>query len=292
MVSPYQITAQIPWEVNDTSSINAYVRSELSDGTVQTTTPVAVSIVSANPGIFTQPGTNPARAIAYHGSSSAIGIISVDGTVTANDVATVTIQDRSYSYTAQSGDTLDTIRDNLVALINNGDPLVSATAAGVYDRIILQARVEGPAGNGIPIGASASSGATVIMTAFSASLCCANVEGTPVTDENPAAPGEIIEVYATGLGLPVLNDTISSLLSTGKAWPQDGPVTTPSVAVSSLAGGSTADVLSATLQPGTVGTFKVVLHLNSSLSTNSATPLTIAQDVYVSNIAHIPVASQ
>jgi uncharacterized protein (TIGR03437 family) len=291
-VSPFQINAQIPWEVNDTSSINAYVRTELPGGAVQTTTPVAVTIVSANPGIFTQAGTDPAQAVAFHGSSSAIGIVSVDGTVTANDVATVTVQDRSYSYTVQAGDTLDTIRDNLVALINNGDPLVSASAAGVYDRIVLQARVQGPAGNGIPIGATASSGATVIMTAFSATLCCANVEGTPITNENPAAPGEIIEVYATGLGLPVLNDVTAGLLQTGMQWPQGAPVTSPSVAVSSLAGGSTADVLSATLLPGTVGTFKVVLHLNASLPTNSTTPLTIAQDVYVSNVAHIPVAGQ
>jgi hypothetical protein len=130
------------------------------------------------------------------------------------------------------------------------------------------------------------------MTAFSATLCCANVEGAPVTDANPATPGEIVYVYATGLGLPVLNDTISSLLATGAAWPQGGPVTSPSVAVSALAGGSTADVISATLQPGTVGTFKVVLHLNGSLSPNSSTPVTIAQDIYVSNIAYIPVSTQ
>lgn len=291
-VSPFQINAQIPWEVNDTTSINAYVRTEMPDGTVVATTPVAVTIVQANPGLFTQPGTSPAQAVAVHGSSSAIGIVSVDGTVTANDVATVTVQDRSYSYTVQSGDTLDTIRDNLVALINNGDPLVSASAAGVYDRIVLRARVEGPAGNGIPIGASASSGATVIMTAFSAGLCCANVEGTPITAQNPAVPGEIIEVYATGLGLPVLNDQVSGLLQTGGKWPMGGPVTSPAVAVSSLAGGSTADVISATLVPGSVGTFKVVLHLNGSLTTNANTPLTIAQDVYVSNVVYLPVTSQ
>ena len=291
-VSPYQVNAQIPWEVNDTTSINAYVRSERPDGTVLTTTPVAVTIVSANPGIYTQTGTNPAMAVAFHGSSSAIGIVSVDGTVSANDVATVTVQDRSYSYTVQAGDTLDTIRDNLVALINNSDPIVTAYAAGVYDRIVLQARVQGPVGNGIPIGASASSGANVIMTAFSSTLCCANVEGTPITSENPAAPGEIIEVYATGLGLPLLSDTISGLLTTGTQWPANAPETSPSVAVSSLAGGSTADVISATLLPGSVGVFKVVLHLNAGLSANAATPLTIAQDVYVSNIAYIPVTAQ
>lgn len=291
-VSPTQINAQIPWEVNDTTSINAYVRSEIGGG-VMTTTPVAVSIVPANPGVFTQGDPN-STAVAFHGSSSAIGIVSVDGTVTANDVATITIQDRSYSYTVQSGDTLDTIRDNLVALINNGDPLVSAYASGVFDRIVLQARVEGPAGNDIPIGATESSGATVIMTPFSNTLCCANVAGAPITADNPAVPGEIVVLYATGLGLPVLNDTVSSLLQTGKQWPVGGPETSPPPdqdhSVSALAGGKTADVISATLLPGTVGTYKVVLHLNSDLPTTSAMAITIAQSTFVSNVVHVPLS--
>ncbi len=42
----------------------------------------------------------------YHGSSSATGIVSVDGTATAGDTATVGIEDRMYTYTVQSGDTL------------------------------------------------------------------------------------------------------------------------------------------------------------------------------------------
>ena len=60
MVSPTQVTAQVPWEVNDTTSINAYVRSVMSDGNILTTTPVAITIVPANPGVFAQPGTSPA----------------------------------------------------------------------------------------------------------------------------------------------------------------------------------------------------------------------------------------
>ena len=117
MVSPTQINAQIPWEFTDTTSINAYVRSVLSDGTVMVTSPVAVTIVQANPGVFTQPGTNPELAVAYHASSYAIGIVSVDGpvppaTVTAGDVATITVADNTYSYTALATDTLDTVRDN------------------------------------------------------------------------------------------------------------------------------------------------------------------------------------
>jgi len=123
-----------------------------------------------------------------------------------------------------------------------------------------------------------------------------------VTAENPAVPGEVILMYATGLGLPVLDDNIASLLQTGKAWPAGGPVTTPPSAsgtdsfgnplnqsVSSLAGGKTADVLAATLMPGTVGSFLVVLHLNGDMPSNSATPVTIAQDVYVSNVVTIPI---
>jgi hypothetical protein len=49
-------------------------------------------------------------------------------------------------------------------------------------------------------------------------------------------------------------------------------------------------VLSATLLPGTVGIFQVVLHLNSSLPSNLDTTLTIAQDIYVSNVVTFPVS--
>jgi uncharacterized protein (TIGR03437 family) len=291
-VSPTQINAQIPWELTDTTSINAYVRSVMGDGSVVNTTPVAVTIVPANPGIFTE--SNSSVGVIYHGSSSATGIVSVDGTVTAGDVATVTVEDRSYSYTVQSGDTLDSIRDNLVALINQ-DPKVTAQAAGVYDRIIISARVQGPEGNGIAITGSANSSATVIVTAFTASLCCANVAGGLVTPENPAIPGETIILYATGLGLPALNDQVAAALQTGVQYPADAPPTAPpndaDHSISALAGGSTADVLSASLLPGTVGTYKVVLHLNPGLSSSSTTNLTIAQSTFVSNIVTFPLAN-
>jgi uncharacterized protein (TIGR03437 family) len=298
-VAPDQITAQIPWEVNDTTSINAYVRSERGSSIV-TTTPVAASIVPANPGIFTR-NADTGEAMAFHGSSNAIGIVSVDGSVTKGDIAKVTIEDREYAYTVVDGDTLTTVRDQLVDLIN-GDPKVTAQPSGQFTRILIKARIEGPEGNGIALGASSTGSGTIIVTPFSDKLCCANVEGAPVTAENPAVPGEVILMYATGLGLPVLDDNIASLLQTGKAWPAGGPVTTPPSAsgtdsfgnplnqsVSSLAGGKTADVLAATLMPGTVGSFLVVLHLNGDMPSNSATPVTIAQDVYVSNVVTIPI---
>ena len=290
MVSPDKVNAQIPWELAETTSINAYVRSVGPDGSVMVTTPVAVTIVPANPGIFAKPNTTPSLGLVYHGSSSATGIVSVDGSATANDTATVTIEDRSYTYTVQSGDSLDSIRDALVNLINQ-DLKVTAEASGVFDRILLRARVQGPEGNGIQYGASASSTATVIMTAIGNTLCCANVEGSAVTSDNPAIPGEAIIVYATGLGLPVLTDTNKEFLATGQQWPKDGPVTAPANPVNSIAGGKTADVISATIVPGQVGMYKVLLHLNPDLATDPIAQLTIAQNNFVSNIVVLPIVN-
>ncbi len=289
-ISPEKVTAQIPWELADTTSINAFVRSESPDGFVRVSTPVAVSIVPANPGIYAEPNTQPSIGLVYHGSSSATGIVSVDGTAAANDTATVTIEDRSYTYTVQSGDSLDTIRDALVSLINQ-DPKVTAEASGVFDRILLRARVQGPEGNGIPYSASADASASVIMTAIGTNLCCANVEGSQVTADNPAMPGEMIVVYATGVGLPVLSDTNKDLLQTGVAWPTDGPETAPSSAMNAIAAGKTADVISATLMPGQVGLYKVLLHLNPDLTSDPLAQLTIAQDIYVSNIVVLPIVN-
>ena len=45
---------------------------------------------------------------------------------------------------------------------------------------------------------------------------------------------------------------------------------------------TTADTLTATLMPGTFGTYLVELHLGSSLPTKWDTPITIAQNDFVS----------
>ena len=214
----------------------------------------------------------------------------MDGTAHSGDVATITIEDRSYNYTVQTGDTLDSIRDALVNLVN-ADPKVSASPSGVFDRILLQARVQGPEGNNITYGASASSGASVIMTAIGAQLCCANVVDSPVTPDNPAVPGEVIYVIATGVGQPVFNDTNKSLVATGYRYPVGAPDTAPKVFMNSIAGGKTADVISATLLQGTVGMYKVILHLNPDLPTDPYSQLTIAQDIYVSNIVTLPIVN-
>jgi uncharacterized protein (TIGR03437 family) len=299
-VSPTQINAQVPWDFTETTSVNAYVRSVMNDGSIMVTSPAAVSVVPANPGVFNKGSSDPAVppvAVATHGSSYATGIISVDGTANAGDQAFITIaNDRTYTYTVQTGDTLDTIRDNLIALVNS-DPQVTASAAGTYDRIIIQARQAGPDGNTIPLTGGESSSAQVVVTPIASpggTLCCANVKGSLITPDNPAVAGEIIDIYATGLGLPVLTDANAPYIVTGQkyAGPETAPLATDTNRfVYGMVGGSTADVLRATLQPGKVGMFLVELHLNSSLTTNSAAKVTIAQGVYVSSPVTIPVVN-
>ncbi len=289
-VSPTLINAQLPREVSDAESVSAYVRIRHADGTVTITTPVAVPVVAQNPGIFTiSPGeTDPRPGVVLHGSSFATGTIQIDGTAKAGDVATVKIEDRSYSYTVKDGDSLNTIRDSLIALINAGaEEKVVATAGGSFTRIRLAAKVEGPEGNGVPFSASANDGAQVVMTATNNALCCASTGGALVTEDNPAIPGETITILATGLGLVKQEDGVNAMV-TGKIY--EGPQNTePNEFVSALAGAKTANVISASLKPGTFGLYEVVLELNPDLPTNPRTQLTIAQSFFVSNIITFPI---
>lgn len=288
-VSPDEIRAQMPWEVNDSYSVNAYVRIRGKDGQVRTTTAIAVPVIPQNPGIFAvEDGSiDPRPARAFHGSSSAIGVISVDGSAKAGDSIVVSIgEDRNYGYTVVDGDTLESIRNNLVNQIN-ADAEVEAVPSTVFTRIMLRARTPGEAGEGIAYSARANEGASVILTALSPALCCANTEGAPITEQNAAKPGQLITVYGTGLGL-VGPDEAKFAVATG--WKYNGPAeNSPNAFIDAIAGGKTANVLFAGLAPGMVGVYELRLQLNSDIPTNPQTQLTIAQDIYVSNIVTFPV---
>lgn len=287
-VSPSEIKAQVPWDVNDANSVSAYVRIRRSNGRVQNTAAVAVPVIPQNPGLLGQEGLDPRPAFATHYSSNATGTISVDGSVNAGDVATVIIEDREYTYTVKTDDTLEIIRDSLINLINaNPDEKVTAFAAGVFTRIRLRAKVAGAEGNIIGIATRVNDGAQVILTATNNGLCCANTAGAAVTEANPAIPGETIVVLATGLGL-VNPDEAKFAVAAGFKY--RGPVLNrPNEFVSSLAGAKTANVLYSGLAQGMVGVYEVHLELNSDLPTNPATQITIAQDIYVSNIVTVPL---
>ncbi|MBC7924792.1 MAG: hypothetical protein H7039_03970 [Bryobacteraceae bacterium] len=286
-VSPTEIRSQMPWEVSDSTSASVYVRRLDRNNRVLTTTAIGVPIIPQNPGIFAiEGGTDPRPVRAAHSSSSALGVVSVDGSVRENDTATVTIEDRPYTYTVKSGDTIAGVRNALVELIN-GDERVRATPSTVFTRIILQSRVAGPEGEGIAYSASVSSGASVLLTALGSTLCCASREGAPVTEEDPARPGEVITIYAAGLGF--LRETGDQVTGSIYRGPADN--TTNSPVDDAQVGGRTANVLFARLVPGRVGMYEVQLQLNTDIPTNPQTQMWIAQLGYISNIVSIPVVN-
>ncbi|MBZ5593734.1 MAG: hypothetical protein LAP39_15960 [Acidobacteriia bacterium] len=285
-VSPTQINAQIPTGYVDASSVSLYVWTQHADGSVTVTTPVAVNIVPENPGIFATGTQEPRPAVMSHTSPYATGSVQVDGTPTAGDVGTITIGGKAYAYTVLSTDTdLAHITTGLVNTVNaDPDRKVEASAATVFTRVLLRARTAGKAGSGITYSATVSSGAKLLLTPSSSALCCANTG--MVTSATPAIPGETITIYATGLG--TVTNMAKGHFRSGFRYPNN-EVTTPVEFVSSLAGGKTANVIEASPLPGSVGIFEVQLELNTSLTTDPQTQLTIAQFTYVSNIVTFPV---
>jgi uncharacterized protein (TIGR03437 family) len=290
-VSPTQINTQVPFEVQDASGVSSYVVTKHNDGFTTYTNNVNIPIVLQNPGIFAMEGTEPRPVIAYHTTSNATAVIDVGGVINAGDIGTVTINGTSYAYTVLSADTLGTVRDALISLIN-ADPNspVTATAAGQYDRIIVSAIVSGPDGDGITVAVTNSTGADLALTALQPSTCCASVAGARVTSENPAMAGEVITIYATGIGL-VEPDAAAAAAQTGILYegPKQNAPTQP--VDNAEVGGSTANVLNAGLVPGMIGVYAVELQLSSSLPTNPLTQLFIAQNVFTSNICTIPVVA-
>jgi uncharacterized protein (TIGR03437 family) len=296
-VSPTQINAQVPWELSDTTSVNAYIRTVASNGSVTVSAPVAVSIVPANPGIFTYlNGANPPQAIVAHASDYANGVVSVDGGANAGDYGTVNINGRTYSYTVQSTDTLVSIRDAFVSLINATDPEVTAIATKEFTRIILQARVQGPDGEGISFSVSTLpaptvTGGALVLTAFSNTLCCSNIAGALVTESNPAQAGELVYIYATGVGLPIANPSTAAAFQTGVKFPPNTPITAPAESVAAATQGLTAEVLQVSGLPGTFGVYQILMELQSNLNTDPLSRLTINQNALLSNMAVFPISN-
>jgi uncharacterized protein (TIGR03437 family) len=324
-VTPTTVVAQMPIELayelqpdtvppNASSAVNVVdsirfprtasgvLRITAPDSSVQVSSAIDIPVIQFNPAIFFDKTQKPIPALPFHTSSYATATCSVDGSITAGDTATITIRDRAYNYVVQETDTVYSIRDAFVAMIHTFDPEVDAWASGVFSRIRLRARVPGPAGNGIPIAvstlaagytaASATTYAspTLTMSAFNSALCCANFANAPITDDNPAIPGETIGVYATGLG-PLDGENRYSMFD-GQPY-QGSPVNTVNSVgfVAALVGGSGASVLFSGLKPGWVGVYEVDLELNTALATDPQATLTISQLYQISNVVTIPIVN-
>ena len=148
--------------------------------------PVATTIVPQNPGIFAENGNDPRPGVVYHGTSSAFGLIGVDGTIQAGDVGTITIGSATYTYTVTATDTLASVRDALIGKINGApDPNVYAYATNEFTRLALSAINAGPQGEGTAVAVNVTtastntSGAALLLTAYNPNMCCSNLAGAP-----------------------------------------------------------------------------------------------------------------
>ncbi len=288
-VSPTQINAQMLARVADATSVTTWVRAVRQDGTVVWTAAVGVPIVPGNPGIFANPGQEPRQAIAVHASSYANNVVSVDGTVTAGDTGTITIGSNPYTYTVLATDTLTTVEAALINLINaNPNEVVTAQAAGAFNRIILTAKQPGAGPESTTVTTTTPSTATLLLTVLGqGTLCCASTAGALVTTANPAVPGELINIYGTGLGVTTAAD---GTWENPDGVPYAGPANNVLQSVDALINGtSTANVLFTGFQPGSIGVYQVTLQLGTSLTTNLQSDLRIAQNLFTSNIVTLPI---
>ena len=279
----------------------------------------------------------------------------------AGDTVTITVRDRSYSYTL----TADDVRNNEAALLIMRNILVRSVNAGVGDPevtarvlqvvgsvkmqivarslgsdgneipysfevspsagiqvetnrengfledgntppvVLLKARAAGKQGNRISYAARgteipnddpttpdvnerAAADLKLTLSARGTHLCCGNEPFSLITEQNPLVPGELIIVYGTGLGL---TDNQKSV-ATGQPTPTGTVANVPLVSddfVSSQFGGRTAQVEFVGLMEGTVGVYQVNLRTNTDLADNPATPLWIAQGLFISNRVTLPV---
>lgn len=185
-VSPTQINVQLPLFYVDRTSTSIYVRTTHADGSLTVTAPIASTIVTQSPGIFADPGNDPRAGLIYHYSSGAMDAITVNGVVRAGDTGTITIGSNSYTYTVNALDTLQTVADAFVNMINLApDPNVTASTANVNTNIVLQA-LPGTYQNTLSVTtsetaapsavAAAGSGVTVnsdlLLTPTNPTMCC------------------------------------------------------------------------------------------------------------------------
>ncbi len=104
-------------------------------------------------------------------------------------------------------------------------------------------------------------------------------KGTPVTDADPARPGEVVTLWATGLGA-VEENTETPVLAGLPYKGKDGAVLN---AVRASVDGRPAEVVSATLPRDAIGVYEVRIHLPVELAAGRKTALLISQGGTTSN---------
>jgi uncharacterized protein (TIGR03437 family) len=130
----------------------------------------------------------------------------------------------------------------------------------------IQIPVDAPLGpTGVQVGRSAPFAIT--LTEYSPALFTSSGQGSgnisgvhqdgnPINENDPAFPGETISVFATGLGATI------PALRTGEPGPTNPPAATAAQPVVQYAS-QTATLISATMNPGAVGIYRITVRLTA-----------------------------
>jgi uncharacterized protein (TIGR03437 family) len=197
----------------------------------------------------------PSGGVASYGGAAALspgGLATVSGTNLALAAA------------GDSGAPLPRVLGNtFVAVEGVRAPLVMTSSGS----ILFQAPGDIPAGTAsVVVSANGDTSGTVDMTVLASTpwvLAVVHQSGSPVSVAQPAIAGEILSVYATGLG------AVNGTVPIGYAGPADGSSTT--VAVPQILWGNlAAGITYSGLAPGFVGLYQVNAVVPSGLANTSS----------------------
>jgi uncharacterized protein (TIGR03437 family) len=110
--------------------------------------------------------------------------------------------------------------------------------------------------------------------------------GPPVDKQNPANPGEVLTIWATGLGTVSDNSASASLLA---GRPHEGVAAAVSVPVTALINGEDAQVLSATLPEGAIGVYRIQVVVPPEIAARGEAYLSVSQNLTASNTVRFPL---
>jgi len=110
-----------------------------------------------------------------------------------------------------------------------------------------------------------------------------DTQGRLVDTAAPAAAGEIVQVYGTGLG------TTQPAIASGQAAPSAEPLARVTLPVTATVGGKSAVVHFAGLAPGFVGLYQVNVQIPDGITPGPAVPLVLAQNGVPSNTVTLAI---
>ncbi len=111
--------------------------------------------------------------------------------------------------------------------------------------------------------------------------------GTPVTSDDPAKPGEVLTIWATGLSS--VNADFGKMAEAGQ--PYSGGDAETQIPVEAYLNGQAVPVLHAGLPPGAVGVYEVRILLPPSFASGRSANLLISQGGISSNAVTFPLGS-